>query len=224
MTNINKVVISVVTIIFIMVVFGGDLFPIATYNGGGSGYNQSNQPGTSGTQESTSSIEDLIIAGGGYFLRSQADFLMLLNRVELTPLEGIDYPGMQNLLDSAIANMEKANEEYTRLVEIANVTPYRPEVIGKLKAFDYDGLLAEKGLNAVIFKDMENYLKAGNLRGLHSRALLDTKNILARLYRLKPVMDSFQFPVLEELWRLNQAYAQAHLLGQYTAEVFDRIK
>jgi len=139
-------------------------------------------------------------------------------------VEGVNYLEIQNLLDSTIANLEKAREEYIRLVEIANVTPYRPEMIEKLKAFDYDGFLAEKGLNAVIFKDMENYLKAGNLRGLHSRALLDTKNILARLYRLKPIIDSFQFPVLEELWRLNQAYAQAHLLGQYTSEVFARVK
>lgn len=224
MTNNNKGVISIVIIIFIMVVFGGDLFPIATYNGIGSGYDQSDQPGTPGLEESTSSIEGLIIAGGGYFLRSQSDFLLFLNRIELTPVEGVNYPGMQNLLDSAIDNMEKARDEYVRLVEIANVTPYRPEVIEKLKAFDYDGLLMEKGLNAVIFKDLENYLKAGNLRGLHSRALLDTKNILARLYRLKPVIDSFQFPILEELWRLNQVYAHAHLLGQYAAEVFARLK
>jgi hypothetical protein len=126
-------------------------------------------------------------------------------------------------LSGAVDNLEKAGEEYSLLVEIAYATPYRPEVIEKLKVFDYNGLLVEKGLNAVILKDLENYLKVGNLRGLHSRALLDTKNILSRLYRLKRAVDSGQFPVLEELWRLNQAYAQAHLLGQYPAEVFDRL-
>jgi hypothetical protein len=94
----------------------------------------------------------------------------------------------------------------------------------KLKTFDYDGFSEGKGLNAVIFKDMENYLKAGNLRGLHSRALSDTMHILAMLYRLKPGIDAGQFPVLEDLWRLNQAFAEAHLLGQYTSEVFDRVK
>ena len=44
------------------------------------------------------------------------------------------------------------------------------------------------------------------------------------LYRLKPMIDSGQFPVLEDLWRLNQAYTHAHLLGQYTSEVFARLK
>jgi hypothetical protein len=44
------------------------------------------------------------------------------------------------------------------------------------------------------------------------------------LYKLKPVIDSGQFPVLEDLWRLNQAYAEALLLGQYTSEVFARVK
>ena len=166
----------------------------------------------------------MIITGAGYFLRSQSDFLLFLNKIELSTLEGVNYTEVQNLLNCAIDNMEKAKEEYGRLVEIAYVTPYRQEVMEKLKAFDYDGLLEEKGLNAVIFKDMENYLRAGNLRGLHSRALLDTMNILAMLYRLKPVTDSGQFPVLEDLWRLNQAYAEAHLLGQYTSEVFARVK
>jgi hypothetical protein len=222
---INKnLVISIVIILFILAVFVGELFPIATYNGSGSGYDEGGQSGTSGIKEFNLGIEGLIIEGAGYFLRSQSDFLLLLNKIELSTLEGINYTEMQNLLNSAIHNMEKARQEYGRLVEIAYVTPYRQEVIEKLKAFDYDGLLEEKGLNAVIFKDMEHYLKAGNLRALHSRAFFDTINILSMLYRLKPGIDSGQFPVLEDLWRLNQAYAEAHLLGQYTTEIFDRLK
>jgi hypothetical protein len=207
-----------------MAVFICDLFPWATYNGSGYGYNEEEQPGATGIKESTPGIESIIIVGAGYFLRSQSDFLLFLNKIELSQLEGVNYTEMQNLLNIAIDNMEKARQEYVRLVEFAYATPYRQEVIQKLKTFDYEGLLAEKGLNPVIFKDAENYLKVGDLRGLHSRALLDTKNILAVLYQLKPVIDSGQFPVLEDLWRLNQAYAEAHLLGQYTSEVFARVK
>jgi hypothetical protein len=221
--NKNSVIIIVI-IIFFIAVFGNELFSIATYNGSGSGYDEGGQSSTSGIQESTSGIEGLIISGAGYFLRSQSDFLLFLNKIELSALEGVNYPEMQTLLDSAAANLEKAKEEYGRLVEVAYATPYRQEVWEQLKTFDYDGLLAEKGLNAVIFKDMEKYLKAGDLRGLHERALADTVNILSMLYRLKSVIDSGQFPVLEDLWRLNQAYAHAHLLGQYTSEVFARLK
>jgi len=220
----KKGVIRIVIIIFFMALFFSESFPIATYNGSGSGYDEGGQSGGSGIKELTPGIEDLVITGGGYFLRSKADFLLCLNKIELSPLEGIDYTEVQDLLKSAIHNMEKAGENYGRLKAIAYVTPYRIDVIEKLIAFDYDGLMAEKGLNAVIFKDVQRYLSAGNLRGLHSRALFDTMNILTLLYRLKPAVDSGQIPVLEDLWRLNQAYAEAHLLGQYTAEVFDRVK
>jgi hypothetical protein len=220
----KKCVIRIVIIIFFMALFIGDLYPWMTYNGSGSGYGEGDQSGSSGIKELTPGIEDLIITGAGYFLHSQADFLLCLNKIELSPLEGIDYTEVQNLLKSAIHNMEKAKEKYGRLVTITHVTPYRIDVIEKLKAFDYDNLLEEKSLNAVIFNDMQSYLSVGNLRGLHSRALWDTMNILTMLYRLKPAVDSGQIPVLEDLWRLNQAYAQAHLLGQYTAEVFHRVK
>jgi hypothetical protein len=217
-------VIRIVIIFFFTAVFVGELYPIATYNGSGSGYDEGGKSGPSGIDESAAGIEGFVIAGAGYFLRSQSDFLLFLNKIEVSALEGINYPELKTLLDSAAANLEKAKEEYDRLVEVAYVTPYRQEVIYLLKNFDYDGLLAEKGLNAVIFKDMEKYLKAGDLRGLHKRALADTVNILSMLYRLKPMIDSGQFPVLEDLWRLNQAYAHAHLLGQYTSEVFARLK
>ena len=220
----KKVVIRIVIIIFFMALFFSESFPIATYNGSGSGYDEGGQSGGSGIKELTPGIEDLVITGGGYFLHSKGDFLLCLNKIELSPLEGIDYTEVQDLLKSAIHNMEKAGENYGRLVTIAYLTPYRQDVIEKLKAFDYDNLLEEKGLNAVIFKEMQGYLSAGNLRGLHSRALSDTMNILTMLYHIKPAVDSGQIPILEDLWRLNQAYAEAHLLGQYTAEVFDRIK
>jgi hypothetical protein len=220
----KKGVIRIVIIIFFMTLFIGELFPWATYNAIGSGYVEGGQSGSSGIKELTPGIEDLVITGGGYFLHSKADFLLCLNKIELSPLQGIDYTEVQDLLKSAIHNIEKAGGNYGRLVTIAYVTPYRIDVIEKLKAFDYDNLLEEKGLNAVIFKDMQSYLSVGNLRGLHSRALMDTMNILTLLYRLKPAVDSGQIPVLEDLWRLNQAYAEAHLLGQYTAEVFDRVK
>jgi hypothetical protein len=220
----KKGVIIIGFFIFFMAVVGIELFPYMTYNGVGSGYDEVGQSSTSGIKENSTGIEGLIMAGAGYFLRSQADFLLFLNKIEMSALEGLNYPELQTVLNSAAANLEKAKEEYGRLVEVAYATPYRQEVWEHLKAFDYDGLLAEKGLNAVIFKDMEKYLKAGALRGLHERALADTVNILSMLYRLRPMIDSGQFPVLEDLWRLNQAYAQAHLLGQYTSEVFARLK
>ena len=94
---------------------------------------------------------------------------------------------------------------------------YHPETMRLNKVISWQSRMA-------IFKDMKSYLSAGNLRGLHSRALMDTMHILSLLYRIKPDVDSGQIPVLEDLWRLNQGYAEAHLLGQYTAEVFDRVK
>ncbi|UCH97953.1 MAG: hypothetical protein JSV88_14155, partial [Candidatus Aminicenantes bacterium] len=74
-----------------------------------------------------------------------------------------------------------------------------------------------------IFKDLETYLKKGDIRGMYSRECIEISKILALLYKVKIFLDAGQFPDLEDLWRLNQAYAQSLLFGQYAAEVFARI-
>jgi len=68
-------------------------------------------------------IGGLIIDGAGYFLKSHAQVLMLLNKVELSELHGMDYAGMQALVKDALENMEKAGETYQSLIAAAKQTP-----------------------------------------------------------------------------------------------------
>ena len=220
MANNKKQLMGTLILMFIITLGCGELLPYMKFNGSGSGFNDEGQDGTSGIKQCTNTIEDLIITGAGYFLRSQSEFLLFLQKVELSSLEGVDYTELGPSLRQAVELMELANHNDILLNTVACSTPYRQEVIEKLRNFDYEGLQLQKGLNAVIFKDVEYYLKKGDIRGVYSQGLYRSWNILSRLYRIDAYIDAEQFPPMEELWRLNQDYNSALMFGQYTAEVF----
>jgi len=82
-----------------------------------------------------------------YFLSSQSDILLFLNRLELAGLSTPDYPELQNIIDRAVKNMEKAVETYKTLASTAAVTPYNQQVLSQLMRFDYTDYEKINGLN-----------------------------------------------------------------------------
>ena len=166
------------------------------------------------------SIGGLIMEGAGYFLKSHAQVLMLLNKVELSELHGMDYPGMQALVKDALENMEKADETYQSLISAARQTPYNPEVIAKLLVFDYETFRETNGLNSDIFYRVKKYLVRGDVTGLYVLLESDMASIIRQLNAVKVSIDAGTLPGLSLLWRLNQKYSESLLTGQYTAEVF----
>ena len=78
-------------------------------------------------------IRKYIIEGAGYFLKSHSDFLLFLNKIELSELNGIDYIELQNIIKRVIENLENAKAAYENLISIAKETPYNESVIEKLK-------------------------------------------------------------------------------------------
>jgi hypothetical protein len=64
--------------------------------------------------------------------------LLFLNKMELSELNGPDYPGMQDLLNRALENMQKASDTYKMLIAAAKETPYNQDVIAKIMLFDYE--------------------------------------------------------------------------------------
>ncbi|UCH97952.1 MAG: hypothetical protein JSV88_14150 [Candidatus Aminicenantes bacterium] len=216
MTYQKKVFLRFVIFMFIVSIFCIKLLPYLKFNGSETAFDQ-------GEQENRCEMKRLISTGAGYFLRSQSDFLLFLDKIEMSDPEGINYIELQSLVQGSIDNLENAKQEYNCLKDIAASTPYQPDMIEKLKTFDYNAFIKEKGLNAVIFKDLETYLKKGDIRGMYSRECVEISKILALLEKVKILTDAGQFPDLEDLWRLNQAYSQSLLFGQYAAEVFARI-
>jgi len=165
-------------------------------------------------------IRIYVIEGAGYFLNSHSNFQEFLNRVELSDLNGIDFNDMREILYKAIEDMEKAKDSYFNLKQEADITPYNPVMINFLLDFDYDGFQKEKGLNLIVYNKVKNYLSKGDIRGVFSKFLLNSESILEQLYTIKEWIDSDKFPEISILWRVNQAYFEAQLFGQYTSEIF----
>lgn len=170
------------------------------------------------------SIKSNIVAGAGYFLNSYSDALLLLNRVELADVNGIDYPELRETLYRAIENMEKAKDAYTLLTETAENTPYNRVFIDQLLLFDYAGLQKENALNSAVFTDVQALLAKGDVTGVFSRILAGTGTVLDTLYTVKDRVDAGKFPAVSDLWRLNAAYGETMMFGQSAAEVFASVK
>lgn len=207
--------------IIISMVFYTMGFSCILQNGSGKGYGDDDgESGCEGGKSNSAIINTYIIEGAGYYLNAHSDFLVLLNRVELSEIIGIDYSECKNLVNSALNNIKNAKETYYLLIEVAEVTPYNQLVISKLKSFDYNFYLNEHALNSVIFKDVEDYLKNGDIRGVHKRIYSDVIEIEKLLISIKDEISLDKMPELSNLWKLNENFSETLIYGEYVARVF----
>jgi hypothetical protein len=65
--------------------------------------------------------------------------------------------------------MELANETYYQILQVSNLLEYNPTVLEKLKYFDYADYQYANRLNPTIFKQVEQLLKPGDVRGCYQR-------------------------------------------------------
>lgn len=172
---------------------------------------------------SSSSMNTNIIEGAGYMLAGYSDYLLFLNKIELSELKGIDYTELKILIDRAISNIEQATDMYRNLYNIALTTPYNSSMIDKLKTFDFVSFEKEKRLTSSVFKKVAIYLAIGDVNGMYNRLILECENILSRMKSIKEAIDTETFPEISDLWRLNQNFSELSLFGQFNAEVFNRI-
>ncbi len=172
------------------------------------------------SQSLTPTLKIYIVESAGYFLASHSDYQALLNRVELSEANGVDYNDLREILYSTIENMEKARASYVNLKTTSEKIPYNQRIIELLMKFDYDGFRAKYGLVEPIFAKVKTFLGKGDIRGLDFAILAKLDAILSKLYIVKAAADKDKLPEISLLWRTNQAYAEAHLLGQYVSEVF----
>jgi len=170
--------------------------------------------------KATSRMAANIVMGGSHFLNSHSYTLLLLSKIEMSDLNGVDYNDLRATLNNAIKHMEGAKEAYTTLYQTAMVTPYNQNVINRLLSFDYVGFQEKRGLNSIIFKDVVEYLSNGDVTGLLGEVLSSTGTILEMLYQVKNTIDMNQIPENSTLWRINQKYFEVLLFGQYAAEMF----
>lgn len=211
------------TIIFcalFFMIFNLNVSSYVKFNGGEEGYNENDGEGF----VYGSSIKYYIIRGGGYYLGGYSDILKFLDRIEVSDLYGLDYAELNQILDSAIHNMNNANNNYFMLILIAELTPYNMTFIDKLKAFDFHGFESAHHLNGVIFGKVEEYLKKGDITGAFKACRTEILEIIAFLEEIKGYTTTNQMPNLTMLWSLNELCSESLLFGQYAAMVFAEVK
>lgn len=219
MNSINKHPILMVSMVFIiLMLFNNNLFSYISFNGSGSGYNDQNSG--EDLTNNTTTIETLITVGAGYYLQGNSDIQSILNLVELQDVKVMDYQELQGLVNSALENITNSRLIYEKLVETAEITPYNPVVIDKLKSFDYKTFMHENKLNEVVFRKVEGYLSDGDITGTFRYGLSVIHEIEDRLISVKTGMD---FNRLELYWKLNELCAETTLFGSFIARVFRQI-
>jgi hypothetical protein len=193
-------------------------FSLICHNGSGSGYGS---PGESAGLNNP--IEALIIEGAGYYSQANKYIQMLLNRVELQDINGIDDSEIMQLVDDALENITLARRTYKRLIKSAKFTPCNPEVTDRLKTFAYDTFMTGNRLNRDTFKELVSYLSRGNITGTFKRSYAGICMIQRLLMSIKMALSVNRLPGLPVFWKLNECCAGTTLFGSYAARVFREI-
>lgn len=178
-----------------------------------------NNPPTSYNSSSTT-IQKCIIHGAAIFLDSYAHTLSFLRAVEMSDITGIDQEELKSQIGQAVKGMAVARDTYKTLYKIAGVTPYNPDMVERLMAFDYDTFRESKGLSTAVFAEVATFLKKGDVRGVFGKLLSGNETILKMLIGIQADVDCGKFPYIEKLWRINDIFIDTMRFGQYTAEVF----
>ncbi len=165
-------------------------------------------------------MEEIIEESGGWFLRSYTFFLMILDKVEMSNIEGLDFEVFAKYTSQAIECLNRSNTLNGLLIDIAEATPYHEGVQEKLKTLDYQAFREKYNLTEVVFKNVAGYLSQGDIRGLLLNKYNQRTRMVDMLYTIQSYVEAKQMPPLADLWDLYQEYSHSLLAGQITARIF----
>jgi hypothetical protein len=219
--KISTALVKVLACLLFVFLFTGYLLPITTNNYSDEGFGGDGEGAASGT--SSSSLKYHIAEGGGHFLESYSHALLFMQKMELSETRGFNQAEFKDLVSRALESMTQAHAHYVSLKQAADLTPYNMTINAVLKSFDYDAFQEEHGLRTDMFAVVKKYLKQGNIRGIYGETITRTAALLEILANLKAQVDAGMFPKIPDVWKLNQAYTDAFLIGQYVAQVFAEV-
>lgn len=174
-------------------------------------------------QASTISLEELVVTSAGYYLDSYSNLLATMHAVELSQPGQFNQQELQLLLEKTIQTLKKANDTYISLKQVADISSYNATVLDYLLTFDFDGFAATNHCRVEAFSRVKKYLNIGNTRAIYNEMISDTAKILDMLMQFKADVDAGLFPNIPNLWKINQAYSDTLLFGQYVAQVFHHV-
>ena len=207
-------------ILAVMIIFGFSisLFPLMYMNHGGCFFipNEcdSGKSASDSNAVPVSMLGVLIEDGACSYLESYSYFLGYLKEYEA----GNSYAKYSLL--KAYESITTADDIYKKIIEISAGYPYNETAIDRLKNFDYDTYSKTFDLNPRIFSQLRGLLAKGDVRGVF-------QEIEKRFQAIAGYLVTSRTGIIPEktgLWRINQAYAETLLFGQYAAEIFDQCR
>ncbi len=189
-------------------------------NHGGSAYDEAD-----GGSASTisNSIEDHIVRGARYYYKANSNVQRLLEIFEAQDVEGIDPDVVNGWLEGALENMSNAVETYGQLIGKAETTPYNSAFVAELMEIDYDDFAFKNGLNAVVIKELEGYLKQGDVTGVFKKIHARLLKLQNTLILIKIESGQNRIPGTSVFWKLNEKFSESSLFGSYAARVFKSV-
>jgi hypothetical protein len=202
-----------------LMLFYTGAYSFVCFNGAGGGYG-----GGGKTAARNGSIEMYVMKGGASFLAANSDYQTFLAMVELQDLQGLDFAALNTRLNSAVTNMTNAVDTYAALVRDAEALPYDEEFNARLKTFDYETFMLEKGLNGTVFGGVAAFLETGDITGLLKNTYNGFINIAKMLETIKFDISRDRLPELSLIRRVNEAFGELSLWGSYAAGVFSAVQ
>jgi len=167
------------------------------------------------TAGSRDSIESAVIEGATHFLQAKSYSDLLLREYEKSGKQAIDYSAALEYAEKAIAELEKAKEEYLESLDSANRAGYVNDKILKFKSFDYNTFQSEKGLNKDLMSSVKSYLSTGDILGAYWENVDNITGILSTLQSIKGKIELDITPDISLCWQLLQQFSHAALFGNY---------
>jgi len=214
----NKMVIKAVVLVLMISVLSVNAFSWWSGNHGEIVY-----PDPTG-KSTVSPITNYIAIGAGYFLKAYSNTLQLMNKIELSGINGINTDEWNALSDKTLYNMTMAKETYMKLVKETESLPYNTSVLGTLKQFDYNAFQSEISADKEIFAEVKAYLVKGDMNGVFGKILGNTEKIEAVLIQVKGKVYAGIPAMINDIYQVNQLFSNSLLFGQYAAQVCGRIK
>jgi hypothetical protein len=167
-------------------------------------------PGTEQAQ-----IEGAVIEGAICFLEAKSQSDLLLKEYEKSARQPFNFPAALDHTEKAVAELEKALEEYEKSITVGKQAGYVSEIIQKFKNFDYDAFASGKQLNHDIMVLVKSYFSGGNILGAYRQNLDHIGEILITLEQIKEKLTANQLPDISLFWQLTQQFSKASLFGNY---------
>lgn len=222
--NLKNVISISLVVTFFIVISSLNGFAYIKLNGVGGGYGDDGA-GTASTQASADgSIEYYVMTGGAYFLDANSHIQSLLAMVERQDFHGVNYADLLAAADNALLFLHKAADSYSRLIDLADHSPYNSLVLEKLRVFDYDAFAKQFGLSSDSVSPVRRFLHNGDITGMLKKAHNEYMVMIDLLTRIKTALYQFRLPDLSLCWQLNEAQAASSLFGSIVARIFAAIR